>query len=198
MTTSSPVPPDASGRAASGPSVHVVRARKLLYGGLVGGLVAGVICMLVFTVVDGLPGLGSSALGVGMVIFFYAVGQLVMVRFADAGARTLMAVSMTSYTGRIVILGLILLLFSKNRDTWTGIDANAIFIATIAVVVGWLAVEVWVFRRLRISIYDTEYTAPDTASADSEPSTQSGNGVPQSTPGEQRRTHSTSGREVGR
>lgn len=198
MTTSSPVPPQTSGRTTSGPSVHVLRARKLLYGGLVGGLAAGLICMIVLTIVGGLPGLGSSALGVGMVVFFYAVGQLVMVRFADAGARTLMAVSMTSYTGRVVILGLILLFFSKNRDAWSGLDADAIFIATIAVVVGWLAVEVGVFRRLRISIYDTEYTGPPQTFADPDTPADNSRTSQHTVPDEQTRTPSASTREAGR
>lgn len=163
MTTDSPVPPDSTGREASGPSVHVLRARKLLYGGLAGGIVAGLLGMIILTITGGMRGLGSAALGVAMVLFFYAVGQLVMVRFADAGARTLMAVSMASYTARVVVLGVILLIFSKNQRAWSAIDANAIFIATIAVVVGWLVVEMYVFRRLRISIYDAGYVDRDTA-----------------------------------
>lgn len=156
MTTESP-----RTRQSAGPSIHVVRARKLLYGGLVGGLAAAIICLIIFGVTGGAQGLGSAALGAGMVLFFYAVGQIVMVAFADAGARTLMAVSMASYTGRVVILGLILMIFEKNRDAWNAIDANTIFISTIAVIVGWLLVEVLVFRKLRIGIYDTEYTGPE-------------------------------------
>ena len=35
-----------------------------------------------------------------MVLFFYGVGQYVMVLFADAGARTLLTVSLCSYTAR--------------------------------------------------------------------------------------------------
>lgn len=157
MTTDSSASPTPSGRGTSGPSVHVLRARKLLYGGLAGGIAAGLLCVIVFSVLDGVRGLGSAGFGAAMVLFFYAVGQLVMVKFADAGARTLLAVSMTSYTARVVVLGIILLIFSKNRDAWSAIDANAIFIATIAVVVGWLVIEIYVFRRLRISIYDSGY-----------------------------------------
>ena len=36
----------------------------------------------------------------------------------------------------------------------------AIFVTTIAVVAGWIAVEIWVFNRLRIGVYDTEYVSP--------------------------------------
>ena len=40
-----------------------------------------------------------------MVLFFYGVGQYVMVLFADAGARTLLTVSLCSYTARVVSWG---------------------------------------------------------------------------------------------
>lgn len=155
MTTESP-----RTRKTAGPSIHVVRARKLLYGGLVGGLAATLVCLIVFGVTGGAKGLGSAALGAGMVLFFYVVGQLVMVAFADAGARTLLSVSMVSYTGRVVILGIILVIFQSNRHAWSAIDARAVFVAVIAVVAGWLIVEVLVFRRLRIGIYDAGYEAP--------------------------------------
>lgn len=146
--------------ASSGPSIHMVRARKLLVGGLVGGLAAAVVSMVVFTLLDGTRGLASAALAAAMVLFFYGVGQLVMVAFADAGARTLLAVSMASYTGRVVVLGLVLLLYSRHKELFPDLWPMAIFVTTIAVVTGWIAVEIWVFSRLRIGVYDTEYASP--------------------------------------
>jgi len=153
MTTDSP-----SRRSEAGPSIHVVRARKLLFAGLAGGLAAALICLIVFGVTGGGRGLGSAAFGAGMVLFFYAVGQLVMVAFADAGARTLLSVSMASYTGRVVILGLILLVVDRHRDSWHWLNAMTVFIATIAVVAGWLIAEVFMFSRLRIGSFDQGYS----------------------------------------
>lgn len=144
----------------TGPSIHVVRARKLLLGGLVGGIAAAVLSMVLFTVLDGGRGLASAALAAAMVLFFYGVGQLVMVAFADAGARTLLAVSMASYTGRVVVLGLVLLVYNRRAESFPELWPMAVFVTTIAVVVGWIAVEIWVFSRLRIGAYDTEYVAP--------------------------------------
>ena len=160
-----PGPPDYPIRpirrpAGSGPSVHVVRARKLLYGGLIGGVSATIVCLVLSGLVYGSAGLVSAAIAAAMVLFFYLVGQLVMVMFADAGARTLLVVSMTSYTGRVVVLGLVLLFYARYSDRWPTLEPMAIFFTTIGVVVGWLAVEIYVFNRLRISIYDTEYTTP--------------------------------------
>jgi MFS family permease len=155
MTTDTP-----RSREGTGPSIHVVRARKLLFGGLAGGLGAGLLVIIVYTIIEGTRGLGSAAFGAALVLFFYAVGQLVMVRLADAGARTLLMGSMASYVGRVVILGLILLIFSQNAHSWTWLDTKALFVAAIAVVAGWIVIEMVVFSRLRIAIYDTEYEPP--------------------------------------
>ena len=149
-----------SSDSATGPSIHVVRARKLLFGGLAGGVGAAVLSMVLFTILDGTRGLASAVLAAAMVLFFYGVGQLVMVAFADAGARTLLAVSMASYTGRVVVLGLVLLLYDKHSEAFPDLWPMAIFVTTIAVVAGWIAVEIWVFSRLRIGVYDTEYVSP--------------------------------------
>ncbi|HEU5485075.1 MAG TPA: hypothetical protein VFU98_09225 [Microlunatus sp.] len=145
--------------SSTGPSIHAIRARKLLFGGLVGGVGAAILSMVLFTLLDGTRGLASAALASAMVLFFYGVGQLVMVAFADAGARTLLAVSMASYTGRVVVLGLVLLLYNRHSEAFPELWPMAIFVTTIAVVAGWIAVEIWVFNRLRIGIYDTEYAS---------------------------------------
>jgi hypothetical protein len=145
---------------ADGPSIHVVRARKLLLGGAIGGVSASVLCMIGFTIGYGTSGLISAALASAMVLFFYGVGQYVMVLFADAGARTLLTVSMCSYTARVVLLGLVLVLYNSHREAWPTLIPMAIFVTTIIVVAGWLVVEIFVFSRLRIGAYDTEYVPP--------------------------------------
>ena len=142
-----------------GRSVHVERARKLLYGGLVGGVVAAVLSMIGFGLAYGLRGLGSAALASVMVLFFYTAGQLVMVRFADAGARLLLSVALASYTSRVVVLGLLLLLYARFADRFPVVPI-VVFLATVAVVVGWLVVEVVVFSRLRISVFDENDEQP--------------------------------------
>jgi predicted permease len=145
---------------ADGPSIHVVRARKLLRGGAVGGLGATALCLVGFTLGYGASGLISAGLAAAMVLFFYGLGQYVMVLFADAGARTLLTVSLCSYTTRVVVLGLVLALYDRYYQAWPTLVPMAIFVTTIAVVAGWLSVEVFVFSRLRIGVYDTEYVPP--------------------------------------
>lgn len=146
--------------SANGPSIHVQRARKLLYGGLAGGVGAAVICLVVFTALDGTRGLASAALAAGLVLFFYAVGQYVMVLFADAGARLLLSVALASYTTRVALVGLVLVIYARFGSHWPALLPMGVFLTTIAVVVGWLVVEVLVFSRLRIGAFDTEYETP--------------------------------------
>lgn len=152
--------PEHAAVPANGPSVHVIRARKLLLGGAVGGVTSALLCLIGFTIGYGTIGLISAALAAAMVLFFYGVGQYVMVLFADAGARTLLMVSMCSYAARVVSLGLVLVLYNARREAWPTLLPMAIFVTTIIVVAGWLIVEVLVFSRLRIGVYDTEYSPP--------------------------------------
>ncbi len=122
--------------------------------------------LIAFTLLYGTSGLISAALAAGMVLFFYVVGQLVMVMFADAGARTLLVVSMTSYTGRVVVLGLVLLLYSRYSDRWPTLEPMVIFFTTIAVVIGLvggrdLRLLPPANRHLRHRIHDsTEHNGP--------------------------------------
>ncbi len=75
-------------------------------------------------------------------------------------------VSLMSYTTRIVVLGLVLLFYQRNAERWPSLTPIAVFITTMAVVAGWLVVEVLVFSRLRIGAYDTEYVPPSTSESD--------------------------------
>lgn len=151
-----------SERAAGtpGPSVHVIRARKLLLGGAVGGVVASVACVIGFGIGYGSAGLISAAVAAALVLLFYGLGQYVMVLFADVGARLLLSVALFSYTTRVMLLGLALLIYQRNSEAWSFLEPMAVFLTTVGVVVGWLVVEVWVFTRLRVGVYDTEYVAP--------------------------------------
>ena len=149
----------------SGPSIHVARARRLLLGGAAGGVGAAVICLVGFGIGYSTPGRGAAALAAARGLFFSGGGQYVMVLFADAGARLLLAVAMASYTTRVALIGLVLLIYSRYGDSLPGLVPMVVFLTVCAVVAGWLTVEVIVFSRLRITVYDTQY-APPTAAGD--------------------------------
>ncbi len=146
--------------AATGPSVHVRRARTLLLGGAVGGVAATVLCLLGFGIGYGGAGLVTAAVAAVLVLLFYALGQYVMVIFADAGARLLLSVALFSYTTRVLLLGLTLLVYDRNADALSFLEPMVVFLTTVAVVVGWLVAEVWTFARLRVGAFDPEYVSP--------------------------------------
>lgn len=161
MTADSP-----ASRTGSVRSVHVERAITLLRAGLIGGLSATVLAVVGCAIGYGGWGALTAAIAAAAVLVFYCIGQGVMVMSADFGAVKLMAISMISYTGRVIGVGLLLMLFQTKAADWPQLVPMAFVIGTVAVVVGWLAVEIWVFRRMRISIYDSEYVGPQPAAAD--------------------------------
>lgn len=153
-------PSDQAAAPGRSPSVHVVRARKLLFGGAAGGVAATLLCLLGFGMGYGGAGVVSAAVAATLVLLFYGLGQYVMVLFADSGARLLLSVALFSYTTRVLLLGLALLVYQRNADALSFLVPTAVFLTTVGVVVGWLVVEVWVFSRLRVEAFDTEYVAP--------------------------------------
>lgn len=163
MTTAERSDAGADRHVEGRPSIHVVRARRLLRGGLTGGLIATAASLVGCGIAFGSDGVMTAAVAAVIVLGFYVIGQLAMVLSADAGARQLMAISMTSYAARVLAIGLLLTLFEARADAWPMLVPIAFFATTIAVVVGWLAVEIYVFSRLRIGSYDTEYVAPEQA-----------------------------------
>ncbi|GAB3704117.1 hypothetical protein GCM10028815_13900 [Mariniluteicoccus flavus] len=133
--------------------------------GLAGAHVAAITCVGVFLVSDGARGAASAALAAGMVIFFYTVGQLVQVRYADAPANELMRVAVASYIVRVTALGGLLALyfaFGSEQNRLLGVPVAATAIATV---VAWLAAEAYAFRRLRIPNFDEpDQGAPEAGS----------------------------------
>ena len=136
----------------SGPSIHVLRARRLLVGGLVGGGAAAVLALVLFTLLDGTAGAAAHPGG---------PGRCWAGRVGVAAASGVAAAGVTAATPA-ALAGLVLLVYNKNADAFPALWPMAIFLTTVAVVTGWILVEIWVFNRLRIGAYDTEYVSPTT------------------------------------
>jgi len=141
-------------RAPAPPSPNVLRARRLLAGGAVGGHLALLTCVGVFLVTGGVAGGASAAVAGVLTIAFYTIGQAVQVLVADADPRRVLVASLASYIGRVAALGALLGLALANQSRLAVMDPTAVVVTTIAVVIGWLAAEVWVFSRLRIPVFD--------------------------------------------
>jgi len=141
------------GRSAL-PSPNVARARRLLAGGAVGGHVALVVAVVAFGLTGGLAGAISAALAGVLTIAFFTIGQAVQVLVADADPRTVLFASLVSYIARVGGLGALLAIALSNAEKLTSMNTTAVAATTIAVVLGWLGTEIWVFSRLRLPVFD--------------------------------------------
>lgn len=135
-------------------SANVERARRLLAAGAAGGHLVLLVVVAIFALTGGVRAAVSAAVAGIVTIAFFTIGQAVQVMVADAPAKKVMIVSLASYGGRVSILGLLLILALDNAERVEFMDPVAIFVATIAVVFGWLAAEFRAYAGLRIPIYD--------------------------------------------
>jgi ATP synthase protein I len=127
------------------------RGLKLLAGGAVGGLVGGGVAVVAMAAAFRPDGGVIASLGVGAVLTFFALGQLMQVLFAEAPPVLVMFVTMLSYVIRVVGLGIcgwFLVSWQPQLPTM------ALGIAMIITVAGWLSAEIWVFTHLRIPAFD--------------------------------------------
>lgn len=141
-------------------SAATQRAHRLLAGGLLGGHVAAIVSVGAFCIAAGRDAGVSAALAAVGTMLFYTVGLAVQVATADAPPRTVFVASMVSYFGRVGLFGGILALAMANADAVTWLDQPAVVVTTIAVVIGWLAAELWMHSRLRIPVFETDVENP--------------------------------------
>lgn len=129
------------------------RAWRLLAGGAAGGSGVLAVTVLVFAVAGGAAGALSAAVAGLVTLAFFALGQAAQAAVADAEPAFVLMVALTSYLTRVVGLG-ILLWLALSDPVRLGLQPTPVVVTTIAVVVGWLAAELWVFSRLRIPVFD--------------------------------------------
>ena len=80
-------------------------------------------------------------------------------------SRALRALPVTALAVDLVVVTTVGLLAAIGRERLDLFDKSARVVDSLGfaaplIVVGWLVAEVWVFTRLRVGAYDTEYVAP--------------------------------------
>ena len=146
---------------APGPSANAVRARRLLAGGVVGGHGVLLTAVVGFGLTRGVPGAATAAVAGILTIAFFTIGQAVQVLVADAPPKTVLIAALASYTIRVTALGLLLMFAKSNADRIALMDPMVVVGTTIAVVIGWLGAELWVYSRMRILIYEEPENGAD-------------------------------------
>jgi len=90
----------------------------------------------------------SAALGAAVVVVFFSLSLLVMRQTAQLQPIAVMAVVLACYTGKILALGIVMIVL---RDaTW--LSGQALALSIIACTVVWLAFEMRAFTKLRILV----------------------------------------------
>lgn len=148
MTTTTFAPMSASTAA-----VTRQHARRLTGAGLIASTVAGAVTLVVFAVTGGPGALLASAIALALTVGFYALGQLLVMRFATGDPRMLMAVALTSFAVRSGLLLAALGTWSTRTDVAWG-DRLAVVTTVSVAVVAWLVGEFWAFKGLRIPAFD--------------------------------------------
>lgn len=148
-------------RARRPMSANARRAQQLLVGGLVGGHAAALTVVGLFWALGGSRAAASAAIAAAVTIAFYTISLGVQLIVADASAKVVLVASLASYVARVSVLGLALAAVVANAERWAWLDATALVVATIAVVVGWLGFELWTYSRFRIPVFDPPEDFPE-------------------------------------
>lgn len=143
-------------------STNEMRARQLLAGAAAGGHFGAIIVVAAFWLFAG-PAAGlSAAVAAAVTLAFNIIGQAVQVIMADAPAKNVLLATLASYGLRVTVLGLLLGYVLANQHLFVGMDAVAVVVATITVVLTWLSAEFLVYSRLRIPVFDMPEDHPPT------------------------------------
>lgn len=131
-------------------------ALAMLRGALVAALVVGVNAIAVSAVWAGLAGFWGALLGMLTVIVFSGVGLFALHLSRKASPTAQLGVAMASYTGRIAIFGGLLALALNSDALAAHVNLTVLGVVAMAVVMGWMAGEIWAWSRLRVPIYDLD------------------------------------------
>ncbi|SDQ73410.1 hypothetical protein [Quadrisphaera sp. DSM 44207] len=125
--------------------------RAMLRGGLVPTLVVAVLALAVAVATGGARGAAGSLLASAVVVASFSSGLLVLSRVArTAPPITVMAVALLTYTTKVGLLGLLLLLV--GGASW--LSGDAFGLTAVATALVWLAGELRAFTRVRTLVFD--------------------------------------------
>lgn len=121
----------------------------MLRGALVPTLVAATICVVVAVVRAGAEGLAGSLVGAAVVVASFSSSLLVMRRTARSNPQNVMAAALLTYTTKIALLGLLLILLFDAE--W--LSGMAFALTAMACAAVWLGFEVRAYSRMRTLVF---------------------------------------------
>ncbi|RXW33303.1 hypothetical protein [Propioniciclava flava] len=147
-------------RERKAPSAQVVRAQRLLVGGLIGGHAAALTAVGLMWALRGANAGATSAIAAAVTLAFYTVALGAQVMVADAAPKVVLFAWLASYLARVTVLGLALAVTLTQADRFAWLDPVALVVTTIAVVLGWIGFELHAYSKLRIPVFDPPDSSP--------------------------------------
>jgi ATP synthase protein I len=121
---------------------------QLLRGAILPTLIVGVIAIAIFSILRGLSGFYGALLAQFIVAIYFVVHILVSRLTRDLDPISTMAMAMTSYFAKLVLLGLFLWALGKFTDREV-IDRLSFGISACAITAAWLGGEVASYFKLK-------------------------------------------------
>ncbi|QBX56502.1 hypothetical protein EXE58_14205 [Nocardioides seonyuensis] len=152
MTTESKqdTPPRSRGRGASP-----------LLGAAVASAVLVVILGVIAQVAAGSAGLKGALAGGGLALVVFLVGTLVVATVARLVPAMSLLIALLTYVLQVVLMGVVVLALVRSDLGGQQLFREWFAGAVISVTMLWLGVQVWLFTRLRIPVYELpDHRAP--------------------------------------
>lgn len=121
---------------------------QLLRGAILPTLIVGVIAIAIFSILRGLSGFYGALLAQFIVAIYFVVHILVSRLTRDLDPISTMAMAMTSYFAKLVLLGLFLWALGKYTDREV-IDRLSFGVSACAITAAWLGGEVASYLKLK-------------------------------------------------
>jgi ATP synthase protein I len=128
----------------------------ILRGAAIPTLGVGVGLVILFSVLSGLPGFYGAVLGLVVVMAFFSISWYVVSSASARGPAIMMGAALGTYIVKVVLLGILLVMF---RDT-EAFDFKAFAWTILVGVICWTGFQVRAFMRQRILYVDPDMTEP--------------------------------------
>jgi ATP synthase protein I len=124
----------------------------ILRGAAIPTLAVGVALVVIFTLVSGTAGLAGAALGLAIVLAFFALSWFVVSTASAHGPAAMMGAAFGTYLVKIVLLGILLVSF-RETDAF---DFQAFAWTILVGVIVWTGFQVRAFMRQRVLYVDPQ------------------------------------------
>ncbi len=123
----------------------------MLKGALLPTVIVGVICIAIFSVVQGLHGFYGALVAQVVVVIFFLVHLLISRLSRNLDPMATMALAMFSYFAKVMVMGAFLLILTKftSREV---IDRTAFGLTALVLTAVWLGGEIKSYLSLKIHL----------------------------------------------